>query len=51
VDVIKALGQVAQDELRVGPLGQDVKQVSGGHEVEAAGGKERKGREGRCLLL
>jgi hypothetical protein len=41
VDVVKALGQVAQDELRVGALGQDVKQVSGGNEVEAAGGKGR----------
>ena len=43
VHVVEALGQVAQDELRVGALGEDVQQVGGGHEVEA--------REGDALGL
>lgn len=35
VQVVKALGQMAQDELGRAALGQDVQQVGRGHEVEA----------------
>ena len=34
VDVVEALGQVPQDHLRVGTLGQDVEKIRGGDEVE-----------------
>ena len=35
VDVVKVLGQVAQNHLWVGALGQYVQQISRGHKVEA----------------
>ena len=38
VDVVEALGQVPQDHLRVGTLGQDVEKIRGGDEVEAREG-------------
>ena len=38
MDVVEALGQMAEDELRVGALGEDIQEIRRGDEVETGEG-------------